>query len=174
MNSKRSLFLIGFMGSGKTTYGRLLAQALDMPFVDLDEALEQEHGMKVVELFEAWGETRFRREERLMLRSVAGNAPLVVATGGGTACFFDNMDFMNEVGETLYMRTSVRELKSRLIFSKEDRPLLRGKTDAELKQYIAETLEKREVYYLKAQYILDTDNLNAHNLMDSYEAIRAV
>lgn len=174
MNPKRSLFLIGFMGSGKTTYGRLLAQALDMPFVDLDEALEQEHGMKVVELFEAWGEIRFRREERLMLRSVAGNAPLVVATGGGTACFFDNMDFMNEVGETLYMRTSVRELKSRLLFSKEDRPLLRGKTDAELKQYIAETLEKREVYYLKAQYILDTDNLNAHNLMDSYEAIRAV
>lgn len=168
-------FLIGYMGSGKTTYGRLIAKELDIPFVDLDAYIEGKHSKSITELFEELGEKQFRVIERDCLREVVQQYDrCLIATGGGTPCFYDNMDFMNSVGDTIYLRTSVRELRDRLKMSRSKRPLLHQKTSRDLELYIAGMLEKREPCYLRSKYILDTDDLNPNNLLSSFLALQEV
>lgn len=168
------IFFIGYMGSGKTTYGRLISKEKKMTFIDLDEYIEKKLLKTVTELFEELGESEFRKIERDTLREVAQFDNCLIATGGGTPCFFDNMEFMNGMGDTVYLRTSVRELRDRLKMSRTKRPLISQKTDEELEDHIALMLEKRENCYLKAKFILDTDDLNPNNLMSSYLAIHEV
>ena len=145
-----------------------------MTFIDLDEYIEKKLLKTVTELFEELGESEFRKIERDTLREVAQFDNCLIATGGGTPCFFDNMEFMNGMGDTVYLRTSVRELRDRLKMSRTKRPLISQKTDEELEDHIALMLEKRENCYLKAKFILDTDDLNPNNLMSSYLAIHEV
>jgi len=167
-------FLIGYMGSGKTTYGRLIAKEQKIPFVDLDSVIEEKYSKDVASLFEEMGESGFRKLEREALHEIAHLKNTLIATGGGTPCFFDNMEFMNKMGDTIYLRTSVRELRDRLKMSRTKRPLLNQQTNQELEAYIARMLEEREIYYLKAKFILDTDDLNPNNLISSYQALHEV
>jgi len=168
------IFLIGFMGSGKTTYGRLIAKEQNMTFIDLDALLEDKYSKSIGVLFEEFGEPQFRKMEREALREAAQLKNCLIATGGGTPCFFDNMEYMNSLGDTIYLRTSVRELRDRLKMSRSKRPLLNQKSDQDLESYIAEMLEKREGYYMRAKFILDTDDLNPNNLASSLSAMHEV
>lgn len=164
-------FLIGYMGSGKTTYGKLMAKELNLTFIDLDVYIESEERKTIDQIFKEIGEEGFRLLEKKALRAVSEIENVILATGGGTPCFFDNMEFMNSKGQTIYLRTSVRELRDRLKMSKSKRPLISGKDLRELEDFIAENLEKREPFYLKAKYILDTDDLNPNNLKSSFSEL---
>ena len=168
------IILIGFMSSGKTTVGRYLARKTNMEFIDIDEAFENRYKMSITSFFDLFGETKFRELEHQILIDSFNNDNAIIATGGGTPCFFDNMEFMNGLGDTIYLRTSVRELRDRLKMSRTKRPLLSHKTDSELESNIAEMLEMREQSYLKAKFILDTDDLNPNNLLSSYLAMHEV
>lgn len=162
------VFLIGFMGSGKTTFGKFLAKKSEMDFLDLDEYIENKYGKKITELFAEFGEDGFRKIERKCLHEIPASENCFIATGGGTPCFFDNMEYMNSAGDTVYLRTSVQELFERLVLSETKRPLIDGKSPEELENYISDALSIREKHYMKSKYILDTDLLNPNNILESY------
>jgi len=159
------IVLVGYMGAGKTTVGRQLAKALDIPFYDLDWYIEMRYHSKVSEIFAEKGEEGFRDLERRMLHEAAEFENIVLSCGGGTPCFFDNMEYMNSLAETVYLKAAPEVLAMHLRMGKVERPLIKGKKPEELEQYIRESLEKREPYYLKAKHVLDV------SLMDNYEKI---
>jgi len=149
-------FLIGFMGSGKTAMGKLLAKRHGLTFIDLDSYIENKFRKTVAQIFTENGETGFREIEKNCLCEVAEFEDVVIATGGGAPCFFDNMNFMNQCGETIYIRLTPEHLTERLSSSRAGvRPLLRDKTGEDLLQYITEALQKREPFYLRAKCIIE-------------------
>ena len=149
------IILIGYMGAGKTTVGKALAAELGLPFYDLDWYIETRMHKKVKEIFDEQGEEGFRRIERNMLHEVAEFENVVLSCGGGTPCFFDNMEYMNAQGMVVYLRCSPQVLFRHLKMGKGVRPLLLGKNDEELMAFITEQLRKREEYYMKAANIID-------------------
>jgi shikimate kinase len=151
------IFLIGFMGSGKTTVGRPLAKALGLRFVDMDTQIVDRQRKTVAELFDALGEAGFRQLERETLAELGAQDDVVVATGGGAPCFFDNTTAMNRAGITVYLKVSPEGLAARLRRGRDKRPLLRGKSDAELLAYIRESLAARESFYAQARITVDCD-----------------
>ena len=153
------------MGSGKTTVGRALAKELDMPFYDLDWYIESRMRKKVRQIFAEQGEEGFRRIERNMLHEVAEFEDVVISCGGGTPCFFDNMEYMNSQSQVVWLKASPEVLHKHLLMGKGDRPLLKGKTPDELIAFIREQLQYREQFYSKARYTLDV------SLMDNCEKI---
>lgn len=153
----KRIFLIGYMGAGKTTVGKILSERLGLSFIDLDHYIEGRYCKTVGQLFAERGEDVFRDIERKMLREVSMFEDVLISTGGGAPCFFDNMDFMNEVGTTVYLKVSVEELAKRLELCKVTRPVLRGRSGEELKAFIRENLTKREPYYGKASIIFDAE-----------------
>lgn len=155
------IIIIGYMGAGKTTLGKALAARLGIPFYDLDWYIESRMRKTVKEIFDERGEEGFRRIERNMLHEVAEFEDIVVSCGGGTPCFFDNMDYMNEQGKTLYLKATPEVLYSHLKMGKGVRPLLLNKTPEELKAFISQQLEQREPYYAKARYTLDISLLDS-------------
>lgn len=169
-----NIFLIGFMGSGKTTYGRMIAARLGMNFMDLDCYIEKKYEKTINSLFKEWGEEKFRVVERVCLHEIGEVKNSLIATGGGTPCFYDNIEYMNGLGDTIYLRTSVPELLDRLKLLKGNRPLIKDKSDKELEKYISSMLDKREPFYMRAKYILETDDLNPSNLMESYYEMMSV
>ncbi|HOA46372.1 MAG TPA: shikimate kinase [Paludibacteraceae bacterium] len=154
------IFLVGFMGSGKTSTGKRLAKELKMQHVDLDTFIESRYCKSIQQLFTEKGETEFREIERKALCEVVEYENTVVSTGGGAACFFDNMRLMNEKGLTVFLDSSVETLTNRLKKAKVPRPLLQGKTNEDLRDYIATLLEKRRPFYTAAQLTVTTDNKN--------------
>lgn len=159
------VYLIGFMASGKSTIGKELAQSLDFQFIDIDSFIEQRHGMSVKMIFEFHGEDYFRKVENEALMEVTqleGN--VIVASGGGTSCFYNSVEYMNEHGLTIYLRVEVEELLSRLIQSKDDRPLLWGKSKEELNEYIIRVLDQRKKYYEQAKYTVDMQKVGIEEL----------
>ena len=155
----KRVFLIGYMGAGKTTVGKVLSERLGLSFIDLDHYIEGRYHKTVGQLFAERGEDEFRDIERRMLREVAMFEDILVSTGGGTPCFFDNMDFMNESGKTVYLKVSVDELAKRLEICKTTRPVLKGRSGDELKQFIDEKKQKREPFYTKASLVFDAENM---------------
>ena len=149
------IILIGYMGAGKTTVGKALAAELGLPFYDLDWYIENRMHKKVKEIFDESGEEGFRKIERNMLHEVAEFENVVLSCGGGTPCFYDNMEYMNAQGMVVYLRCSPQVLFRHLKMGKGVRPLLLGKNDEELLAFITEQLEKREEYYMKAANIVD-------------------
>lgn len=149
------IILIGYMGAGKTTVGKALAKELDLPFYDLDWYIETRMHKKVKEIFDEQGEEGFRRIERNMLHEVAEFENVVLSCGGGTPCFFDNMEYMNGQGTVIYLKCSPEVLFRHLKMGKGVRPLLLGKNDEELMAFIREQLERREKYYMKADNTVD-------------------
>jgi shikimate kinase len=147
------IFLIGFMGVGKTTIGKRLANKLNIPFVDLDQEIEEKFKISINEFFSKYGEATFRKEETKMLESVITKFDKgIISVGGGLPCFNQNMERMNANGTTCYLHRPAKELFQRLINSKIDRPLLRDLNDDELLSFIDTKLIEREVYYNQAQF----------------------
>jgi len=150
------LFLIGYMGVGKTTLGRALARSRGLEFLDLDHFIEARYQKTIRQLFEEFGENRFRQIESAVLKEVSEFENIVVSTGGGTPCFFDNMDYMNNKGFTVYLRSNPEALMKRLNNGKDKRPLLKDKNEAELLSFIEYNLELRDPVYSRAHIIFDT------------------
>ena len=157
------IILIGYMGAGKTTVGRALAKALQLPFYDLDWYIASRHHKNAEVLFPEIGEEAFRRIEHSLLHEVAEFDDVVLSCGGGTPCFFDNMDYINRQGISIYLRASVDVLCKHLKMARVQRPLLAGKTDEEVRQYITTHLQEREPFYLKAQHTVDISLLDTHS-----------
>ena len=167
------ILLIGFMAAGKTTLGKALARDLGLQFVDLDHYIEGRYHCSVSQLFAERGEEAFREIERNMLHEVAEFENVVISTGGGTPCFFDNMEYMNQVGETVFLDVDNKVLFRRLKVAKHQRPLLANKTDEELMTFIQEALEKRLPYYTKAKYVFNGELLeNRHQIQQSVERLK--
>jgi len=161
-----NIFLVGFMASGKTTLGSQLASLLGMRYVDMDEYIEQKNGKTIRQVFVTKGEESFRLLENEALSDLVKEDGVVVATGGGSACFHNNIELMNSHGLTVYLKVSTEELVRRLSETKVDRPLLWGKSNDELTVYITEMLKIREPHYSKAKLVYPSDNLDAHDLVE--------
>lgn len=146
------IYLIGLMGSGKTTVGKVLSKKLLFPFYDLDVLIEKETGLSISEYFKKFGEEEFRKIEKEMLQSTFKFDNSIIATGGGAPCFFDNIDAINMNGISIYLQANAKLLQSRLKERRETRPLINKIKDDELKKYLEDLLLKREQFYLKAQY----------------------
>ena len=162
----KRIVLIGYMGSGKTTVGTALGKEIGLPFYDLDWYIESRMRKKVSQIFAERGEEGFRVIERNMLHEVAEFEDVVISCGGGTPCFFDNMDYLNSQAQVVYLRCEPEVLRKHLLMGQGDRPLLKGKTPEELTDYIREQVEYREQFYTKARYTLDV------SLMDNYDKIK--
>jgi len=159
-------FVVGFMGSGKTTWGRKLAQAAGHQFIDLDHVIVDKIGMDIPTFFKNRGEAEFRRLEAETLRTIPSDIPTVVATGGGTPCYHDSMNWMNEHGNTIYFKLSPRQLWQRLNKPKhiESRPALKGLTEGELLDFITEKLHEREPFYSRAKLVVDQSAIEVEEL----------
>jgi shikimate kinase len=151
-------FLIGFMGSGKTYAGKRIAEELNLPFYDLDEYLEEKEGKKISEIFQSKGEDYFRQIERMCLRDFGIIGDAVIACGGGTPCFFDNLEWINKTGISIYLQTPVKLLVERLSKNQSERPLITGKSKSELREFVEEKLKERTEFYLKASIIYHQHN----------------
>lgn len=158
------IYLTGFMGAGKTTTGKKLASLLSAPFIDLDAEIEKETGLPIVEIFKS-GEFKFREIESMVLRNLSITKNAVVSCGGGTPCFNDNLTWMKSNGITVYIRMTAGGLFHRLSATKQSRPLIAGKTDVELMEYIMETIREREYYYKQCHYIVKGESLDAKELL---------
>lgn len=157
----KPVFLTGYMGSGKTTIGQMLADALECTFIDLDKFIEQKYNRTISDIFTLNGENAFREIERECLHEVAKKEKAVIATGGGAPCFFDNMEFINKNGKSVYLKLSVTQLTQRLKqINDGTRPLIAGLSDDELAKHIAEQLEIREPYYNRAHIVIEVDKIN--------------
>ncbi len=152
------IYLIGYMGSGKSTVGKELAQTLNLQFIDLDSYIEERNFKTIPEIFASEGEDGFRKAEQKALHEVSEFENIVIATGGGAPCFFDNMDHIKKTGTSLYLEGSPRILAERLMNSKTERPLIKGKTEEELIAFIDETLAKRNNWYKRADVTMVFDH----------------
>jgi shikimate kinase len=160
------IFLVGFMGCGKTSWGRKLSADLEYDFIDLDHVLEAKAGMTIAEYFAANGEEAFRKLESEILKETQYPENAVVSTGGGLPCFFDHMDWMNSHGQTLYIQLSPKALANRLENAKTPRPVLQGKKGDELVEFIEHKLAERENYYLQATHIISGIDMSVKSLRE--------
>lgn len=153
------IFLLGYMGTGKTYWGRLWAAQHEMDFYDLDHEIEKRVGITIREIFETHGESFFRETEKEALHQFENKDDFILSTGGGTPCFFDNMQWMNEKGVTIYLNTSVPVLAERLLQEKSHRPLIQNITNEELIPFIENNISKRNKFYTQSNVILDTETI---------------
>lgn len=151
------VFLVGFMGSGKTTIGLEIAKALDIDFFDMDELIQDQQAMTISEIFRNYGQDYFRALERDMIRDFGQSfdGDVVIATGGGAPCFFDNIEQMNQIGTTVYLNLQPATLLERLEGEADGRPLIAGKTSEEMLDLINKMHEQRAPYYEKSSYVVD-------------------
>ncbi len=155
------IYLIGYMGSGKSTLGRALAKRIGYRFVDIDSWIEQQVDMRVFDYFTTHGEEAFREREREALTELTTlPEDVVIATGGGTPCFFDNMERMNSSGLTIYLKVDPAKLAVRLEAGRAKRPLLHNKSVSEIEAFAREALAVREPYYHQAKLVLACDHLS--------------
>ena len=167
------IILIGFMGSGKTTLGRALAKALGLTFIDLDNYIELRHCKSINQIFAERGEEGFRNIERNLLHEVCEFEDVIISSGGGTPCFFDNIDYMNAQGTTIYLQVPNDRLLTRLKIARSRRPLLKDKNDEEIEQFIAEQMQRREPFYTKADHAFVADRLeDREQIAESVERFR--
>ena len=159
------IYLIGYMGSGKSTVGKKLAGKINFDFIDLDELIEQEYKITINDIFNKFDENAFRLLEHKVLLKTIRLKNTVVSTGGGTPCFFDNMKIMNEHGITVYLRMHPNSIYYRLINSKKKRPLLKSKSETEIKDFIESQLNQREPFYREAHLKIKGENINIEELV---------
>jgi shikimate kinase len=149
------IYLIGFMGSGKTTQGKKIARMMGYDFIDMDIWIEEKEDLKVTEIFEQKGEAYFRKKETETIQELRNREKVVISTGGGAPCYGDNMKLLNESGLTIYLKLSPGVLQNRLKNSHVERPLVAGKSEDELRQTIEEMLSERELFYMQAEMVID-------------------
>ena len=160
------IFLTGYMGAGKTTLGKAFARELHLQFIDLDWYIEERFHRTISQLFAERGEEGFRLLERNMLHEVGEFEDVVISVGGGTPCFFDNITYMNRQGQTVFLDVHPDVLYNRLKIATQQRPILQGKTDEELRAFIAGALQQRVPYYSQAQYRFDAGKLESRSQID--------
>lgn len=153
------IFLLGYMGTGKTYWGKRWAAQYGMDFYDLDHEIEANAGITIREIFEKNGESFFREKEREALHRFSDRDDFILSTGGGTPCFFDNMQWMNEKGITIYLNTPVSIIAERLLKEKSHRPLIQNLKDEELTSFIQNNINKRNKFYTQSGVILDTETI---------------
>jgi len=151
------IYLIGYMGCGKTTVGRRLAEKLDFQFVDVDLFIENRQRKTVSEIFAEKGEETFRMLEHKTLEELSLFENVVISTGGGAPCFHNNMELMNKSGLTVYLKVTPKELINRLKNGQNKRPLLKGKTTDEMLSFVTENVNKRSFYYTQAALVFDAE-----------------
>ena len=155
----KRIFLIGYMGAGKTTLGKALARRMNLSYIDTDHYIENRYHKKISDIFASEGEERFRDIEHRILLEVSEFEDIVVSTGGGLPCFNDNIDIMNNLGTTVYLNTSEEELAARLGVSKNVRPVLKNRSGSELVDFIKENLDKRKAFYEKAKIQFNAEQM---------------
>lgn len=164
----KRIFLLGFMGAGKTTAGKSLAKKLNWTFCDLDHYIESRYQKTISQIFEIYGEEKFREIEKKMLEEVSDFENIIIATGGGTPCFHNNIETMKMKGLTIYLHATPEVLGKRLILAKEKRPLIANKSEEELIDFINKTLLVRDVHYNKSHQKFKTENVITADEMDTF------
>jgi len=159
------IFLIGFMGSGKSTLGKRLAKKIDYDFLDMDQVIMKDEGQTVSEIFETKGEAYFRQKETELLQQLNADSNQVVATGGGAPCFASNIDIMNQKGVTVYLKMSPACLAGRLYNARAVRPLIAHLNADELLGYIEIKLAEREPCYNKAKCVIKAENVRPYHIV---------
>ena len=160
------IFLIGFMGSGKTYWGRLLSVKLQLPFSDLDTVITEAEKRSVADIFAESGEEYFRYKEKETLEKIVREQDrFILSCGGGTPCFFNNIEFMKKNGKVVWLNTSIDVLKERLLKERKTRPLIRDIDDAELKRYIVRKLSERRMYYEQADLMVNEEGISLEHLI---------
>ena len=165
------VFLVGFMGCGKSTKAKQLANLLQCPVIDIDAVIVAQQGMSIADYFAINGEAAFRRLENEVLKSFDYPETFVVATGGGLPCYFDNMEWMNENGVTVYLEMTPPQLVSRL-HNREKRPLLKGMDDEQLLVFINSKLEERNVFYHQSKVVLNSFDLEPKTLLEEIKQLK--
>lgn len=162
------IYLLGFMGSGKTHWGKLLSAKLTLPFFDLDQQIVDEEGTSINEIFANKGEEYFRMLEKEMLHMITeSHESFVMSCGGGTPCFFNNIDYMNNNGITVWLNTKLDVVYERLLKEKENRPLLKDLQDAQIKQFVVKKFSERRIYYEQAELAVDEDLVSIESLIQN-------
>ena len=165
-----NIFLVGYMASGKSTVGRLLASRLRYNFIDLDSYIEEKEGVKIPEIFSKKGEIYFRKKEAFYLKEIAmENDKTVIALGGGTPCYGNNMEFLktNDEAITIYLRLTIQELTERLSKEKENRPVVSHlKSLDELQEFIGKHLFERQFFYNQADIVLDANGYSPQKIVE--------
>lgn len=160
------IYLVGFMGSGKSHWGRLLSAKLTLPFFDLDQQITEDENKSVVEIFAEKGEEYFRMMEKETLYILTeSHESFVMACGGGTPCYFNNIDYMNQNGTTVWLNTRLDVLFNRLLKEKAHRPLLKDLSDAQLKQFILKKFSERRIYYEQADLVVEECDASVDSLI---------
>lgn len=170
MPARRKIYILGFMGSGKTTAGKKLAALMGWSFIDLDEQTETTAGMKIPEIFSRHGEEYFRKCESENLKSLDNLQDVVISTGGGAPCYNENMEFMLASGLTVYLKLTPEQLKSRLSQSKTVRPLIRDLEGKELLGFIGEKLSQRQKYYQRAEITIKGIDIDINQMLKLVKA----
>jgi shikimate kinase len=160
------IFFIGFMGCGKSSVGKKIANKLGYNFIDLDGFIEKKAGISIPEIFVNEGEDYFRKLETYSLKEIAALDRVVVSTGGGTPCFNNNMDLINSSGMSIYLKMSADTLFSRLRESKTERPLISKLDESELRTYVMEKLLERESFYSQAHFKVKAKGLKTEEMFD--------
>lgn len=159
------IFLIGFMGSGKTTLGKQLARKLNCQFIDQDVFIEEQTGLTISGYFAKYGEESFRKLENEVLKKMLAIENVVISTGGGAPCFYNNIEIMNDGGIAIYLKHKPEILFSRLKHAQNERPLIKGKSEIELMDFIKLKLKEREPFYLRARYVIEAKDLKSDDLV---------
>lgn len=162
------IFLIGYMGCGKSTLGRKIAKATDYRFVDMDSAIEEREGASISDIFHYEGEEYFRNAERALIEELAvAEGDMIISTGGGAPVWRDNVEYMNSVGYTFYLRRTPQQIASRLSpHGRQKRPKLRGLNDEELIAFMTANMAEREPFYAKATWVIDCAERSDAELID--------
>ena len=161
------IFLIGFMGSGKTHRGRQLSQKLNIPFFDLDEQIVNDENRSISDIFEQEGEEYFRLREKDVLHIITeSHASFVMACGGGTPCYFNNIEYMNQSGTTVWLNTPIPVLFERLMKEKDKRPLVKELSGDQLRSFIVKKYSDRKIYYEQASIIIEEENLQLDQIIE--------
>ena len=161
-----NIFLIGYMGSGKSTTGKILAKKLNMKFIDLDDIIERDEKKTIEDLFVKEGEIKFREIEHNYLKKTIKDKNIVLSLGGGTPCYYNNMELIKKNGISVYLKMSAGSLYNRLINSKKSRPLIKKMKNKDLKEFIESTLTDRKKYYEQADCIINAINLKIKQLIN--------
>ncbi len=164
------IYLIGYMGCGKSYWGKRLADSLNYDFIDLDILIEEREGMTIPEIFSQFGEISFRkREQKALLSTEDLKKPTIISTGGGAPCFHNNMSVMNTMGKTLFIEASPFVLKQNILKSDDERPIVKAVPKGELETYIANHLNSRLPFYQQAQFKCNVDGLELEDLKQLFQ-----
>ena len=161
------IFLIGFMGSGKTYWGRQLSQKLDLPFFDLDEQIVNAENKTITEIFANEGEEYFRLKEKEIMHIITeSHTTFVMSCGGGAPCYFNNIEYMNKAGTTVWINATIDTLFKRLLTEKDQRPLLKDLSDDALKTFIKKKFSDRKIYYEQADLIIEDEDITLDHFIE--------